>query len=221
SFARALRAGLRQDPDVILIGEMRDRETIENALTAAETGHLVLSTLHTLDATETINRILAAFEGDQQMQLRLQLSAVLRAVVSQRLCRRKDGRGLVPACEVLISNARIRELIEDRDHTAEIQQAIEEGAAAYGMRSFDQSLLELLNRDLISFEEALLHCSRPEELRIRYEGITAMDGKGWSQTGLYDKKVNDKWQSITEVEIVLPTEIQKARAKKSNHGGDK
>jgi twitching motility protein PilT len=220
SFARALRAGLRQDPDVILIGEMRDRETIENALLAAETGHLVFSTLHTLDATETINRILAAFDSSQQEQIRLQLAAVLKAVVSQRLCRRKDKSGLVPACEILINSARVRELIEDPKDTSEIQQAIEEGSAAYGMQSFDQSLTELLNKDLITYEEALLHCARPEDFRIRYEGFTAMDGKKWSQTGLYDKKVDDKWQNLTEVEIVLPTEIRQQRQKNDDDGDE-
>lgn len=204
SFARALRSGLRQDPDVILIGEMRDRETMENALQAAETGHLVLSTLHTLDAVETINRVIGSFEASQQGQIRLQLAAVLKAVVSQRLCASKDGQGMVPACEILINNARVRELIEDPEQTQEIQQSIDEGAAAYGMQSFDQSLMELLNKDLITFDEALLHCARPEEFRIRYEGITAMDGKKWSETGLYDKKVDDKWHSVTEVEIIMP-----------------
>lgn len=213
SFSAALRAGLRQDPDVILIGEMRDRETIENALLAAETGHLVLSTLHTLDATETINRILAAFDSGQQMQIRMQLGAVLKAVISQRLCRRKDGNGLVPACEVMINSARVRELIEDPENTNLIPQAIEEGSAAYGMQSFDQSLLELVNRELITYEEALLHCARPEDFRIRFEGFTAMDGKKWSQSGFFDNKVHDKWQNVTEVEIVLPTEFKKARTR--------
>lgn len=216
SFARALRAGLRQDPDVILIGEMRDKETIENALLAAETGHLVFSTLHTLDATETINRILASFEANQQTQIRMQLGAVLKAVISQRLCSRRDGSGLVPACEIMINSPRIRELIENPAYTASIQQSIEEGAAAYGMQSFDQSLMELLNKDLITYEEALLHSARPEDFRIRYEGFTAMDGKKWSQTGLYDKKVSDKWHNVTEVEIVLPTEIRKLRKKSGN-----
>ncbi len=213
SFARALRAGLRQDPDIILIGEMRDRETIENALLAAETGHLVLSTLHTLDATETINRILAAFDGTQQNQVRMQLAAILKAVISQRLCRRKDGQGMVPACEVLINNPRVRELIEDPAKTQEIEVAIEEGQAAWSMSSFDQSLMSLLNRDLITYDEALLHCARPENFRIRYEGITAMDGKKWSETPMYDKKVDDKWNNITEVEIVIPTEMKKRKKK--------
>lgn len=216
SFQNALRAGLRQDPDVILIGEMRDRITIEAAMMAAETGHLVISTLHTLDAVETINRILAAFEADQQSQIRMQLGAVLKAVISQRLTKKKDGQGMVPAVEIMINNARIREQIEDPKQTQMIQQSIEEGAAAYGMQSFDQSLLDLLNRELITYEEALLHCARPEDFRIRYEGFTAMDGKKWSTGGAYGNKVDEKWNNITEVEIVMPTEIRKR-----NSGGDK
>lgn len=208
SFARALRAGLRQDPDVILIGEMRDKETIETAILAAETGHLVLSTLHTLDATETINRILATFDAAQQPQIRLQLAATLKAVVSQRLCRRKDSTGLVPAVEVMINSGRVRELIEDPAQTQHIQQSIEEGQSAWGMQSFDQSLMELLNKDLITYEEALLHCARPEDFRIRFEGFTAMDGKKWSQNDLYDRKVDEKWHNLTEVEIIMPTEIK-------------
>jgi twitching motility protein PilT len=213
SFSSALRAGLRQDPDVILIGEMRDRETIENALHAAETGHLVLSTLHTLDAPETINRIVATFEAGAQAQVRLQIGAVLRAVVSQRLCTRKDGRGMVPACEIMINSARVREMIEDPAQTSSITNAIEEGGS-YGMQSFDQSLMELLNRDLITYEEALLHCARPEDFRIRFEGFTNMDGKKWSQTGLYDKKVSDKWKNVTEVELVETTQLKR---KKGGH----
>ncbi len=124
SFAQALKSALRQDPDVILVGEMRDLETIETALTAAETGHLVLSTLHTLDATETIARIVSAFPPHQQKQVRLQLGSVLKAVVSQRLVPRADGKGRVAAVEVLVSNSRVREMIEDKDRTKEIPQAI-------------------------------------------------------------------------------------------------
>ncbi len=218
NFSTALRAGLRQDPDVILIGEMRDRETVEAALLAAETGHLVLSTLHTLDAVETVNRILASFDGGQQQQIRMQLAACLKAVVSQRLATRKDGNGMVPAVEVMLNTPRVRELIEDPKLTQDIQQSIEEGSAAYGMQSFDQSLMDLLNRDLISFEEALLHCTRPEDFRIRYDGINAMDGKKWSETGIFGKKVSDKWKDVTEVEIIMPTEIKKLRKKS---GGDR
>ena len=124
SFSTALRAALRQDPDVILVGEMRDFETIETAITAAETGHLVMSTLHTLDATETINRIISVFPPYQQKQIRLQLSSILKAVVSQRLVARADGEGRVPALEVMVSTARIRECIADKDRTKEIQDAI-------------------------------------------------------------------------------------------------
>ncbi len=219
SFARAIRSGLRQDPDVIVIGEMRDRETIETALLAAETGHLVLSTLHTIDATETINRILAGFDSGQQSQVRLQLGAVLKAVVSQRLCRRQDGKGMVPAVEILVNNPRIRELIEDPEQTAEIQLAIEEGQAAWGMQSFDQSLMELMSRGLVSYNEALLHCARPEDFRVRHEGITAMDGKEWSQGERHDKKVKSQWQELNEIELELPTESKRER--KSGSGGSR
>ena len=218
NFSTALRAGLRQDPDVILIGEMRDRETVEAALLAAETGHLVLSTLHTLDAVETVNRILASFDSGQQQQIRMQLAACLKAVVSQRLAARKDGNGMVPAVEVLLNTPRVRELIEDPKLTQEIQQSIEEGSAAYGMQSFDQSLMELLNRELISFEEALLHCTRPEDFRIRYDGINALDGKKWSDSGIFGKKVSDQWKEVDEVSIIMPTEIKKLRKKS---GGDR
>ena len=140
SFSNALRAALRQDPDVILVGEMRDFETIETALTAAETGHLVMSTLHTLDATETINRIISVFPPYQQKQIRLQLGSILRAVVSQRLVPRSDGKGRVPALEVLVTTARVRECIADKDRTKEIHDAIAKGFTTYGMQTFDQSL---------------------------------------------------------------------------------
>jgi twitching motility protein PilT len=164
--------------------------------------------------------VLAAFDGTQQNQIRLQLGSLLRAVVSQRLARRKDGQGFVPACEILINNGRVRELIEDSQQTSEIQQAIEEGQAAWGMQSFDQSLMDLLNRDMITYEEALLHCARPEDFRIRYEGFTAMDGKKWSEAGNYDKKVNDKWQNVTDLEIILPADLQSGRNKKKRGSGE-
>ena len=144
SFGQALKSALRQDPDVILVGEMRDLETIETALTAAETGHLVMSTLHTLDATETINRIISAFPPYQQKQVRLQLGSVLRGVISQRLVPRADGKGRVPAIEVLLCTTRVREMIEDKDRTKEIPDAISQGHVSYGMQTFDQSLMGLL-----------------------------------------------------------------------------
>ncbi len=211
NFSSALRTGLRQDPDVIFIGEMRDRETIETALVAAETGHLVLSTLHTIDAVESINRILSAFEANQQNQIRLQLGSVLRAVISQRLAQKKDGTGRVPAVEILINTPRIRQLICEPQNTHEIREYIEEGHAAYGMQSFDQSLMDLLNKDLITFDEALLHCTRPEDFRIRFEGIQAMDGKKWSEAGNYDIQVNEKWKEVTEIEVLLPIDAKRSK----------
>ena len=171
-FASALRSALRQDPDVILVGEMRDFETIETALTAAETGHLVLSTLHTLDATETINRIVSVFPPYQQKQVRLQLSSVLRAVVSQRLLPRADGRGRVPAVEVLINTAFIRELIIDPDRTREIPDAIAKGFKSYGMQTFDQSLFFLYRKGLITYETALRNASNPDDFALRVKGIS-------------------------------------------------
>src|SRR5690606_38348928 len=153
SFSGALKSALRQDPDVILVGEMRDLETIETALTAAETGHLVLSTLHTLDATETINRIISVFPPHQQKQVRLQLGSVLRAVISQRLVPRADGKGRVAAVEVLVCTSRVREMIEDKDRTREIPSAIAQGTQTYGMQTFDQSLMALLRRGLVTYEE--------------------------------------------------------------------
>src|SRR6516225_10050200 len=140
SFAHALRSALRQDPDVILVGEMRDFETIETALLAAETGHLVFSTLHTLDATETINRIIAVFPPHQQKQIRLQLASVLKAVISQRLIPRADVKGRAPAVEVLISTAFVRDCIVDKEKSHLIPGAIAAGTSQYGMQTFDQSI---------------------------------------------------------------------------------
>src|SRR5438046_4652977 len=153
SFGQALKSALRQDPDVILVGEMRDLETIVTALTAAETGHLVMSTLHTLDATETINRVISAFPPYQQKQVRLQLASVLKAVVSQRLVPRADGKGRVAAIEILKATARVREMVEDKDRTKEISDAIAQGHQTYGMQTFDQSLMQLVRNGLITYEE--------------------------------------------------------------------
>jgi twitching motility protein PilT len=171
NFSTALRAALRQDPDVILVGEMRDLETISTALLAAETGHLVFSTLHTLDATETIQRIIAVFPPPEQKQIRLQLAATLRAVVSQRLVRRADNQGRVPAVEVMITTAYIRDCIINADKTRLIHDAIAAGTSQYGMQTFDQSLYELYSRNLITFEEALLRASNPDDFRLRVQGI--------------------------------------------------
>ncbi|HYX90031.1 MAG TPA: type IV pilus twitching motility protein PilT, partial [Myxococcaceae bacterium] len=168
SFSQALKSALRQDPDVILVGEMRDHETIETALTAAETGHLVLSTLHTVDATETINRIIAAFPPFQQKQVRLQLASVLKAVISQRLIARADGRGRVAAVEILKNTARVRELIEDKDRTKEIHDALAQGHQAYGMQTFDQSLMSLVKQGIVSFEEAKRQATNPDDFALRF-----------------------------------------------------
>jgi twitching motility protein PilT len=176
SFAHAMRAALRQDPDVILVGEMRDFETVETALLAAETGHLVFSTLHTLDATESINRIIAVFPPHQQKQIRLQLASVLRAVISQRLVPRADGVGRVPAVEVLITTPFIRDCIVDKEKTHLIQTAIAAGTSQYGMQTFDQSLLGLLRRNLITYEEALRWATNIDEFKLKVQGIaTASD----------------------------------------------
>jgi twitching motility protein PilT len=179
SFGQALKSALRQDPDVILVGEMRDLETIETGLTAAETGHLVLSTLHTLDATETIARIISAFPPHQQKQVRLQLGSVLRGVISQRLVPRADGKGRVAAIEVLVVNARVREMIEDKDRTKEIPTAIAQSYTTYGMQTFDQSLMQLFRQNLITYEEALRQSSNPDDFALRVSGISATSDSSW------------------------------------------
>src|SRR3989475_8090951 len=180
SFAEALRGALRQDPDVILVGEMRDFETIATALTAAETGHLVLSTLHTLDATETITRIVSSFPSHQQRSVRIQLAGILKAVISMRLVRAAKGAGRVPAIEVLVSTALIRDHIINEEKTYMIREAIAAGTSQYGMQTFDQSLFHLVQSGLISMEEALHNASNPDEFKMRLAGILsaeqAMDG---------------------------------------------
>ena len=171
SFATALRSALRQDPDVILVGEMRDYETIETALNAAETGHLVLSTLHTLDATETINRIISVFPPHQQKQIRLQLAAVLKAAISQRLMPKADGNGRVPAVEVMRTTNFIRDCVENKDKTKLIHDAIAQGTSQYGMQTFDQSIYQLYKKDLITMEEALRRATNPDEFKLKLAGI--------------------------------------------------
>jgi twitching motility protein PilT len=190
SFANALRAALRQDPDVILVGEMRDFETIETALTAAETGHLVMSTLHTLDATETINRIISVFPPYQQKQVRLQLATILKAVISQRLVPRADGKGRVPALEVLISTAFVRECISDKDRTKEIPEAISKGYTTYGMQTFDQSLMQLVKQDLVTYDEALNHVSNPDDFALRFRGIASTSDAQWSEFNADEEKAD-------------------------------
>jgi twitching motility protein PilT len=172
AFAHALRAALRQDPDVILVGEMRDLETIETALHAAETGHLVFSTLHTLDATETVNRIIAVFPPHQQRQVRIQLAAVLKAAISQRLLPRADGLGRAAAVEVMTTTAFIRDCIIDKDKTAMISSAIAAGTSQYGMQTFDQSIFGLYSQGIVTLEESLRWASNVDDFKLKVAGIS-------------------------------------------------
>ena len=171
SFAEALRGSLRQDPDAILVGEMRDLETIETALVAAETGHLVFSTLHTLDASETLTRIISAFPPYQQKSIRIQLAGLLKAVVSQRLMKSAKGNSRVPAVEVMISTPLIRDYILHEEKTSSIRDAIAAGTSQYGMQTFDQSLFYLYQSGLITLEESLRGSTNPDEFRLRLAGI--------------------------------------------------
>src|SRR5689334_3708508 len=173
SFASALRASLRQDPDVILVGEMRDLETIGTALHAAETGHMVFSTLHTLDAVETINRIIAVFPPPEQKQVRMQLATTLRAVVSQRLVKRTDAEGRVPAVEIMINTPFVRECILVPEKTRSIREAIAAGTSQYGMQTFDQSLWDLFQAGLINYEVALENASNADDFKLRMQGVSS------------------------------------------------
>src|SRR5687767_2459438 len=172
SFAHALRSALRQDPDVILVGEMRDYETVETALLAAETGHLVFSTLHTLDATETVNRIITVFPPHQQRQVRIQLASVLKAVISQRLMPRADGAGRAAAVEVMVSTSFIRDAIVDKDKTSSIHGALAAGTSQYGMQTFDQSIFSLYQQGFVTLEEALRWASNVDEFKLKVQGIS-------------------------------------------------
>lgn len=167
SFLSALRAALRQDPDVILIGEMRDTETVRTALQAAETGHLVLSTLHTVDATETVNRVVDFFPPAQQTQIRLTLAAAIKGIICQRLVTGPDG-GMVPCHEILVNTGRIAERISDADKTAEIHDVIGDGGY-YGMCTFDQSLLELVKNEQVTVESAMAASSNPHDFTLQLQ----------------------------------------------------
>lgn len=171
SFPNALRGALRQDPDVILIGEMRDTETVRTALASAETGHLVFSTLHTVDAVETLNRILDFFEPHQQVQVRKQLASVLRGVVSQRILPMKDGEGRCVAAEILIGTRTVRDFIDQGKGFRDIVKLIEEGYDQYGMQTFDQALYDHWKADHISDQTALLYASSAKDLKLRMQGL--------------------------------------------------
>ena len=181
SFITALRHAFRQDPDVILIGEIRDLETMSIALTAADTGHLVLSTLHTLSAVETINRIISFFPLHQHQQIRLLLSATLKAIVCQRLLPRCDTPGRVPAVEVLVNTGLVKEYLVDPLKTPLIIELIESGAIQYGMQSFDQSIMDLYKRGMISYEEALAQATNPDDFELRVKGIVGAADRGWHE----------------------------------------
>jgi twitching motility protein PilT len=170
-FAQALRRVLRQDPDIILIGEIRDIETLEIALKAADTGHLVFSTLHTQDATQTINRVLSFYPPHQQADVRFSLSTALQAVISLRLVPRSDRSGRIPACEVLINTAAVRDNIRDMNKSLDIPDLIKEGTVQYGMQSFDQSLMNWYSKGVISYESALFYATSPSEFALRVQGI--------------------------------------------------
>jgi twitching motility protein PilT len=176
-FSAALRAAQRQDPDVILLGEMRDVETIQTALVAAETGHAVFSTLHTMDAAESVQRIIAAFPPRDQQQIRLQLASTLRGVISLRLIRRKEGMGRVPAVEVMVTTDYIRDCIANPERTRMIPQAIAAGTSQYGMQTFDQSLFSLYSQGLISLEDAVLQASKPDDFKLRIAGIHSQSSR--------------------------------------------
>jgi len=192
SFANALKSALRQDPDVILVGEMRDFETIETALTAAETGHLVLSTLHTVDAQESINRIVSVFPPFQQRQIRAQLSSILKGVISQRLVPCTDGKGRVPAVEVMVSTARVRELIDDKEKTKMLRDTIQQGFDSYGMQTFDQSLMGLLGKNLITYDEALRQSSNPDDFRLKFSGVSSTSDLSWDQFSTEKQEQEDE-----------------------------
>ncbi len=179
SFGQALRRVLRQDPDVILIGEIRDLDTLDTALKAADTGHLVFSTLHTTDATQTINRVLSFYPPHQQNEVRYALSSALAAVISQRLVPRSDRPGRVPACEVLINTAAVREQIRDISKTLNIPDLIREGTVQYGMQSFDQSIMSWFSKGVVSYENALFYASNPSEFALRVQGVSGSSDTSW------------------------------------------
>ena len=180
TFGQALRRVLRQDPDVILIGEIRDLETLDTALKAADTGHLVFSTLHTTDATQTINRVLSFYPPHQQAEVRFSLASALQAVVSLRLVPRADKPGRVPACEVLINTQTVRDQIRDMDKSLNIPDLIKEGAVQYGMQTFDQSLMHYYSQGIISYESAVFYATSPSEFALRVQGVAGTSDNSWS-----------------------------------------
>ncbi len=180
SFESALRHILRQDPDVVLIGEIRDKTTLDTAMKAADTGHLVFSTLHTTDATQTINRVISFFPPHEHDAVRNLLSTALAAVISLRLVPTKDGRNRVPACEILINTAAVKDNIRDSEKALNIPDLIAEGTVQYGMQSFDQSLMQWYQQDAISYEDALFYSTNPSEFALRVSGIEGTSDRTFS-----------------------------------------
>ena len=196
-FSSSLRGALRQDPDVILVGEMRDLETIQTALVAAETGHLVLSTLHTTDAIETISRIISVFPPYHQKQIRIQLAETMKGIISQRLMPTIDGKERVPAVEILVTNARVRSCIVDKEKTKDLADAIFKGHSTYGMQTFDQSIMHLMKEGLISGEEAMRQASNPDDFALRAKGgISSTTDTGWDE---YSENVKNEEGGANEI----------------------
>jgi len=199
SFASALKHALRQDPDVIMLGEIRDLDTMSIALTAADTGHLVLTTLHTLNSVETLSRMISFFPPHQHEQIRLLLAGTLKAVLCQRLLSRCDIPGRVPAMEVLVSTAAVRDCIMNKEKTIDIPDLIEQGGQQYGMVTFDQSIMRLYRSGLISFEEAMEQCSNPDDFDLRVKGIT----------GASDRWDKEETTDAAEAELPAPEDMKK------------
>ena len=183
TFGAALRHVLRQDPDVILIGEIRDADTLDTALKAADTGHLVFSTLHTTDATQTINRVISFYPPHQHQEIRSLLSTALQAVICLRLVPKKDGSGRVPAAEVLINTAAVADNIRDIEKALNIPDLIAEGTISYGMQSFDQSLMKWYREGVISYESALFYSSNPSEFALRVSGVSSASDNTFDESG--------------------------------------
>ena len=181
SYADALKHVLRQDPDVILIGEIRDAESMKVALTAADTGHLVLSTMHTIDATQTISRIISFFPPHQQQEIRYLVASTMQAVISQRLVADADGLRRYPASEIMITTSTVREYIREADKTVMIRQAITDGFVQYQMQTFDQSLMQLYKEQKITLEAATRASSNPHEFQLRIKGIQASSDNSWDR----------------------------------------
>jgi len=196
SYADALRHVLRQDPDVILIGEIRDAESMTIALTAADTGHLVLSTMHTIDATQTISRIISFFPPHQHQEIRYLLASTMQAVISQRLVADADGLRRYPACEIMIATGTIRDYIREPEKTVLIRQAIQEGFVQYQMQTFDQALMQLYKEKKITLDEASHASSNPHEFALRVKGIQASSDTTWER---FEDSAKDSTQEISRI----------------------